>query len=71
MQEGLTTRRRVQGDLLLDDEFLGAAKYHTCVLRLDHVGQCAAIQTLEPNTGPEWIRHAQGQRSSALTIPFL
>ena len=30
----------VQGDLLLDDEFFGAAKHHTCVLRLDHVGQC-------------------------------
>jgi hypothetical protein len=30
----------VQGDLLLDDESFGAAKYHTCVLRLDHVGQC-------------------------------
>jgi transposase-like protein len=30
----------VQGDLLLDDEFFGAAKHHTCVLRLNHVGQC-------------------------------
>jgi hypothetical protein len=55
----------VQGDLLLDDESFGAAKYHTCVLRLDHVGQCGrfapfygGLATLDGgSTEPRrWIR---------------
>jgi hypothetical protein len=35
----------VQGDFLLDDAFLGAAKCYVRVLRLGHVGRCGQIES--------------------------